>query len=313
MNYRNTLSFFVLLFLSIISCTDQPDHEIDLLLSNGKVWTGDANTPWASWIAIQDDKIVALGSENDRLPLANKVIDLQGKLTVPGFNDSHVHFASAGALLLGINLLDVNDEVGLKREIKGATERLPKRSWITRGDWGAYEAWGLGSDGSSTKTTIFTPHRSMIDDLTPDHPVLINRYDRTEGLANALALEILDIESETGLLTGEVFRNALEQIPEKSIERKTAEAMRALEECRKFGVTTVQDMSPLDRENIYQSIHDNGDLTCRINFSPSRLSEYENMAAKGWAIKNGPEGPQPAGDDWISFGTLKTHIDGIMG
>ncbi|MEO1261700.1 MAG: amidohydrolase [Bacteroidota bacterium] len=286
----------------------------DLLLKNAKIFTCNDQQKFAKWIAIKDGRITAIGDDRDSLPSAERVIDLKGKFVVPGFNDSHVHFASAGALLLGINLLDVNDEEGLRKEIKAATDRLPAGSWITRGDWGAYEAWNKGSDGSQTKTTIFTPHRSMIDGLTPNHPVLINRYDRTEGLANALALKELGIESETGLLIGEEFREALEKIPEKTFERRVAETKRALAECRKYGVTTVQDMSPLDQVDVYRHLMEEGELTCRINFAPSRLPEYKNMAQKGWTIQwDSPFGPEPAGDNWLSFGTIKSHIDGIMG
>jgi predicted amidohydrolase YtcJ len=310
------ISLLSLLALGLfwISCQDTPTEELDLLLTNGTIWTGNDQMPQANWVAIKGEKIIALGKKGDEAPPAKKTIDLKGQLTVPGFNDSHIHFNSAGALLLGINLLDVNDETGLKREIEAATERLPKGSWITRGDWGAYEAWGLGSKGNETKETIFTPHRNMIDALTPDHPVLINRYDRTEGLANSLALKELGIESETGILDGQVFLDALKKIPKKSFERRVAESERALAEIRKYGVTTVQDMSPLDQVDVYNHLREKGKLTCRINFSPSRLIEYQNMAKKGWVINwDNPEVPIPAGDDWMVFGTIKTHIDGIMG
>ena len=303
---------YFIAFLALNSCAPSAENDIDLVLYNGKIWTGNDEPPRAKWIAIKGDRIVQIGNSGT-FPDAKKKIDLQQRFTVPGFNDSHVHFASAGALLLGINLLDVNSEEDLRREMEETTKRLPKGSWITRGDWGAYEAWGVGSDGSSRSATIFTPHRRMIDDLTPAHPVLINRYDRTEGLANALALKELGIESESGLLTGEVFREALRAIPEKSDERKTAEALRALAECRKYGVTTVQDMSPMDRVPIYQQIKKDGALTCRINFAPSRLIEYSNMIENNWVIDPEAEGQMTAGDEWISFGTLKTHIDGIMG
>ncbi len=301
--------------IGLIACsTEQPVTEADLLLYNGKIWTGADHTPWADWIAVDGEKIIGIGSSRDSMPPTSNKIDLKGQLTLPGFNDSHVHFSSAGALLLGINLLDVNDKNQLRQEIVAATQRLPKGSWITRGDWGAYEAWGVGSDGTQRSKVFFTPHRNMIDDLTPNHPVLINRFDRTEGLANALALEILDIESESGLLTGEVFRDALSRVPEKSFERRVAETKRALEECRQYGVTTVQDMSPPYQVDIYRHLFEKGELTCRINFAPSRLIEYKEMAANGWTIDfDHPEGPMATGDDWIAFGTIKTHIDGIMG
>lgn len=315
MKRLSTFFLLVSIFLSACSNNTTTDTDIDHVFKNTKIWTGDTQQPWASWVAVKGEEIVALGSENSKPPKAQQETDLQGQLLVPGFNDSHVHFSSAGALLLGINLLDVNEEAKFVERIKETTERLPKGSWITRGDWGAYEAWGVGSSGDEDKSnTVFTPHRSMIDAITPDHPVLVVRYDRTEGLANGLALKELGLESESGILEGEVLREALRQVPEKSFERRLAESRRALEECRKWGVTTVQDMSPLDQVDVYEHLYDKGDLTCRINFAPARLSEYENMIQKGWTVDwYGELAPHPTGGDWISFGTIKTHIDGIMG
>jgi predicted amidohydrolase YtcJ len=306
----------LLLTLSLWSCNQESseDDGIDLVLTNGKIWTGDESNPWASWVAVKGEKITQIGTDNQKPPAAGQTIDLEGQLTLPGFNDSHVHFASAGSLLLGINLLDVNDEQKFRQRVQETTQRLPKGSWITRGDWGAYEAWGMGSEGSQSKDMVFTPHRKMIDDITPDHPVLVTRYDRTEGLANALALNKLGIESESGLLTGEALLNALRAVPEKSFERRIAESKRALEECRKYGLTTVQDMSDATQLDVYNHLRERGELTCRVTFSPSRLIEYRDMIEKGRVIDWDAEGgPQASGNDWIGFGTLKTHIDGIMG
>ena len=117
----------IIVFLLILSCKDQSAIDESLfLLKNGKIWTGNKAAPWASWILIDNDRIVKIGNNNNPVPTADQVLDLAGRLTLPGFNDSHVHFESAGALLLGINLLDVNDEEGLVREMKAATGRLPK-------------------------------------------------------------------------------------------------------------------------------------------------------------------------------------------
>ncbi len=307
--------WFGVLFLfvfTLLGCSTSPELKSDLLLYNGKIWTGDSLRPWAEWIAIRGDKIIDIGS--GKRPRADSAIDLNGQLTVPGFNDSHVHFASAGALLLGLNLLDVNSEDALINKVREATKRLPEGSWITRGDWGAYEAWAEGSEGKTINQIEFLPHRSMIDSLTPNHPVLINRYDRTIGLANRVALQHLGVETESGLLEGEQFLNAIKQIPEKTFARRVAESQRALEEIRKWGITTVQDMSPLDQVEVYHYLRDQAALTCRINFSPARLIEYKNMVKKGWVINSHHlSEPRPSGDEWISFGTIKTHIDGIMG
>jgi len=299
--------------LAIFFACSQPD-KIDLLLLNGKVWTGNTTEPWADWVAVKDGKIYNVGDHTEPFKgTATKSLDLKGRLMLPGFNDSHVHFASAGHLLLNVNLLDVNNTERFIENVKQTTQRLPDGSWITRGDWGAYEAWAMGSAGGKNKTQ-FVPHRSMIDSITTHHPVLVTRYDRKMGLANALALDYLGIDSETGILEGTLLEDAQARIPEKSFDQLMAEAQRALEECRKWGVTTVQDMSPPDQLEVYEKLKEQGKLTCRINFSPSRLIEYTDMINKGWIINwSDEENPHPAGDEWISFGTIKTHIDGIMG
>jgi len=288
----------------------QKDSKDTLLLTNGKIWTGNDADPWADWVLLEGEEIQAVGK--GKAPPATSTIDLNGRLTLPGFNDSHVHFAQAGALLLGINLLDVNDDESFIQKVRETTQRLPKGSWITRGDWGAYEAWSMGSEGNDRKKQDWRPRRALIDDLTLEHPVLVTKYDRTEGMANAMALDYLGIQSETGILTGDQLTEALREVPESSWERKVAEAKRGLAECAKWGVTTVQDMSPLDRVDIYDYLLEKDSLITRINFSPSRLSERFNMMEKRWVIDWG-ENPAPAGNDYLSFGTIKSHIDGIMG
>ncbi|MEQ9592379.1 MAG: amidohydrolase [Cyclobacteriaceae bacterium] len=307
-------SIFAILLCIALAFGCSQKEKVDLLLTNGKIWTGDESNPWISWVAVKDEHIYATGNaEKPFMGESAKTIDLQSRLMVPGFNDSHVHFASAGHLLLNINLLDVNSAERFIENVKQTTERLPTGSWITRGDWGAYEAWAMGSAGGKNKSQ-FNPHRNMIDSITAQHPVLVTRYDRKMGLANALALDYLGIDSESGILEGSLLEDALNKIPEKSFDQLLAESKRALEECRKWGVTTVQDMSPPNQLDVYKKLKEDGELTCRINFSPSRLIEYSEMKDKGWVIDWTDENnPQTAGDDWISFGTIKTHIDGIMG
>jgi len=312
-------NWILVLFLACIaaSCSnsESPDS-YDLVLSNGKIWTGESESPWAKWVAVKGDRIVAVGDEN--VPKASKTVDLAGRLMVPGFNDSHVHFASAGSLLLGINLLDVNSDSLFRARVIEATQRLPEGSWITRGDWGAYEAWSAGSSGGSEKKRPYEPYRALIDDVTNNYPVLVTRYDRLVGMANKAALDYLGIESKTGILRGTKLEEAQAAIPEKSFERRLQETKRGLEECRKFGVTTVQDMSSLDQVDVYRKLAEDDELTCRVNFCPSTLDYYSTMIEKGWSINwEDPTDPKPVSDplfeNMITFGTIKTHIDGIMG
>lgn len=283
----------------------EPIGPPDLLLQGGRIWTGNPEQPWAEWLAIRGERVASVGSGTPPAGAA-QTLELGGRLVVPGFNDSHVHFANAGELLLGANLLDVHDDEGFRQRIREAANRLPVGSWITNGDWGAYEAWAMGSAGGGDPgRSSYRPYRGLIDADTPDHPVLVTRFDRQVGLANALALDSLGLESETGILEGETLADALQRIPEKSGARRLAETRRGLEECRRWGVTSVQDMSPLDQVEIYEQLRAAGELTVRIHFSPARLSDTKAMLERGWIIG--------AGDEWIRFGTLKSHIDGIMG
>jgi predicted amidohydrolase YtcJ len=309
----NILFLFILLVFANSSCSEPETAEADLILVNGKIWTGDENFPWANWIAIKGDRIIELGKLGDNMPNAKESIDLNGQLTLPGFNDSHVHFAQAGHLLSNINLLDINDADGFITRVNEVAKRLPEGSWITRGDWGAYEAWAMGSAGGDTRQRAFMPNRLMIDSVSPKHPVLVTRFDRQVGLANQAALDFLGLSSNDGILKGDELQMAMRSIPEKSFEQKVTESKRALAEAAKYGVTTFQDMSPMDQVDVYEHLRKNGGLTARVNFAPSRLSDYEMMAQRDWTIRdrNGVVGP--AGDEMISFGTLKTHVDGIMG
>lgn len=311
---KSLLATFVLTLF--ISCQNQEESSYDLVLTNGKIWTGEESMPWVKWVAVKGNEIAGMG--DTQAPEATKMIDLRGRLMLPGFNDSHVHFASAGSLLLGINLLDVNSDSLFRQRVIEATERLPKGSWITRGDWGAYEAWAVGSSGGGEQKRPYEPYRALIDDVTAEYPVLVTRYDRLVGMANQAALDYLGIESKTGILRGTKLEEARAAIPEKSFERRLKETQRGLEECRKWGVTTVQDMSPLDQVDVYRQLAKNGELTTRINFCPSLLDHYPTMIEQGWTINwDDPENPKPLADslygNMLTFGTIKTHIDGIMG
>jgi predicted amidohydrolase YtcJ len=163
----------------------------------GRVYTVDPERPWTEALAVAGDRFLAVGSTAEVRRLATprpRTIDLGGAFVVPGFNDAHVHVDPTGALLVGVSLLDVHEEGAFVERVRQAAGRLPKGSWIVRGDWGAYERWGSGSAGAGRGRqegdgAPFTPDRRMIDAVTSEHPVSVNRFDRSTYLANGLALE----------------------------------------------------------------------------------------------------------------------------
>ena len=176
----------------------------DLILLNGRVYTVNAAQPWAEGVAVRGGRIVAVGRNADVRVHAGpqtRTIDLGGAFVVPGFNDAHVHIDSTGSLLVGVNLLDVHEPAAFATRVREAAGRLPKGSWITRGDWGAYEKWGAGSAGGAAGcegcgSGPFAPSRELIDAFTPEHPVFVNRFDRSMFLANSLALKLAGITEQ---------------------------------------------------------------------------------------------------------------------
>ena len=306
----------------------QPPLPADLALMGGRIYTLDPQKPWVEAIAARGEEIVAVGStaEIRRLvgPLT-RVIDLKGAFALPGFNDAHVHIDSTGALLVGVNLLDVHEPAAFRGRIEAATKRLPKGSWITRGDWGAYENWASGSMGTtpsgSREAGPFTPDLSLIDAITPDHPVFVSRFDRSMYLANSRALELAGITPDSpvppggeiardpsGRLTG-IIRGAAAEliravIPPTSPEERLVQVRAVLKEARESGVTTMQDLTSGPQLQAYQELRRRGELTARINIRP-QLWEAPHVLPLGL--------PRGFGDDWLRLVGYKAWIDGIMG
>ena len=318
---------FLVIFIAV-SLPAVAQTTADLILVNGRVYTVDDRRPWAEAIAIAGDRILAVGTTAEvrgtRGP-DTREIDLDGAFVVPGFNDSHVHIDSTGRLLTGVNLLDVHEPGAFTERIAGATERLPEGSWITRGNWGAYEQWEASSSGAVASDVAasgpFTPDRRLIDAVTPRHPVLVNRFDRSMFLANSLALEFAGITAETpspadgeigrdadGRLTG-ILRGAAadlvrDVIPPISFEQRLVQVRSVLREAREAGVTTMQDLTSAEQLMAYQHLKAQSELTARLMIRPT-IFQADHVAALGLT--------RGFGDDWLKVIGYKAWVDGIMG
>jgi len=304
-----------------------PGDGADLVLVNGRVYTVDPERPWAEAVAVRGDRVLAVGSTSDVRRLAApgaREIDLAGAFVSPGFNDAHVHTESTGALLTGANLLDVHEPDAFRERIAAAASRLPAGSWITRGDWGAYEQWEQGSAGTGGTAPAagpFMPDRQLIDEVTPEHPVLVNRFDRSVYLANALALELAGVTAGTpdppggafvrdadgrltGLLRGTAVNVVRRAVTEISFEQRLAQVRAVLDEARQGGVTTIQDLTTAEQLRAYQALRERDELTVRIMLRPT-LDNAPRVEALGLDMG--------FGDDWLKFIGYKAWVDGIMG
>jgi predicted amidohydrolase YtcJ len=284
----------------------------DLVLRGGRVWAGKGRPP-ATAIAVKDGRVAVVGGDADVQSLigpSTRVVDLHGRLVVPGFNDAHVHFLSGGFGLLSVDLRDARDEQDFVRRIAEHARTLPKGTWIQEGNWD-HEAW--------PSRTL--PTRQLIDAATPDHPVFVQRLDGHMALANSLALRLAGVTSAsrdpeggtivrdaagepTGILKDNAAELVTHAIPEPSREMNLRAARAALKEAARFGVTTIQDNSSVDALRTYQDLRERGELTARF-YVWRYISAREPLEKAG--LTTG------LGDEWIRLGALKILSDGSMG
>jgi predicted amidohydrolase YtcJ len=289
-----------------------PAPAADLLLRGGRIWAG-KGLPAASAIAVKAGRVAALGSDADVAPwvgAGTRVVDLHGRLVVPGFNDAHVHFLSGGFGLLSVDLRGARDERDLARLLGDHARTLPKGAWIQEGNWD-HETWPSKA----------LPTRQAIDAVTPDHPVFVQRLDGHMSLANSLAIRLAGVTRDTpdpeggtivrdaaGEPTGIFKDNAAElvgrAIPEPTREMNLRAARAALAEAARVGVTSIQDNSAVDALNTYQDLRARGELTARL-YVWRYASALDSLARAG--VRTG------LGDEWIRLGALKILADGSMG
>ncbi len=281
---------------------------------NGKIYTVNEKQPYAEMIMTEGNKITYVGKKNlNIIDAQTSVYDLEGKLMLPGFNDSHLHFTSGGSYLLGINLRPALSKEEFAEIIEAYILRrnFDESAWITGGRWD-HELW----------TDKSFPTKELIDPFTENTPVFVSRIDGHVGLANSKALELAGItkytrdpdgglierDPETGELTGILKDNAMDLvfkvIPAPSFEENVDASLRALEEARKMGITSVQDLTQPDEFEAYKKILADGNLTCRI-YSIWPLDKYEDIVRAGVTVGND--------EGFLKRGGLKAYADGSLG
>src|SRR5437667_3816491 len=305
----------------------------DLILRNGLIYTVDVTNTMTEAVAIRGGKFVFVGSNKDVTRYRGKqtrVIDLKGQFVVPGFNDNHVHFASA-AQFLEFNIMRAATQQEFVARLKDVVARLPKGEWILGGYWGAYDQWAAGSPGGGRREP-FSPDMRAVEVTTKDHPMFIRKFDDSEFAVNSTALRAVGIDpadprlsaamratmaetrrqgtepagskiegveflrdasgSFNGHLRGRGVMSLFASISPKkfSHERRLQQTRNALAEIRRYGVTNVSDMSDDEQLDIYRELRKAGELTVRIHFRPG-LERWQEMSDHG--IKVG------SGDEWI--------------
>ncbi len=303
----------------------------DLVLLHGKIWTGEPASPpgakavpakFAEAVAIASGRMVAVGADTEIATLIGahtKVIDLKGRLAVPGLIDSHAHFIYGGFQLLSVDLKDAPSEEEFTRRIAEKTKTLAPGRWLKGGEWDE-QAWPSAN----------LPTRQMIDSVTPNTPVFLSRYDGHAILANSLAIKLAGVTRATpdpvggvivrdaaGEPTG-VFKDAAQDLIARLIPRPSEaemeEALRAaLAEAARVGLTSIHSIvvdtdswngSYTGEIELLRRAEREGWLTCRF---------YELVPITHWEKLRDDNIHQDSGDDFIKLGAVKAFADGSLG
>jgi predicted amidohydrolase YtcJ len=286
----------------------------DLIILNGNIHTMDRNPATAEAIAIYGNRIIATGTTEEIGKVSGvntRVIDANGQLVLPGFNDAHVHFMSGGFQLASVDLRDADTPQEFAERIGDFAAQLPAGRWITGGDWD-HESWPDAK----------VPTKELIDRYTPNNPVLVNRLDLHMALANTVALKLAGVTSATkdpdgGVIvrdpqTGEptgVLKDAAQNfvwkvIPAPSFAEKLLAARAATDHAASLGVTSVQDMSAGVDVGVYQTLLDRGELKTRI-YAVWPLPRWDRLAETGIRAH--------FGNAMLRTGGLKGFADGSLG
>jgi predicted amidohydrolase YtcJ len=315
-----TKAFFTVA-LSMLMCASsslflqaQSKPAADLIIRNAKIWTVDASHPTAQAVAVLGDRIVAVGSNAEIESwrgAQTRLIDADGKLLLPGFNDSHVHFVDGGRSLDRVQLNDATSAAEFARRIAERVKKTPKGEWVTGGDW------------DETKWNPATmPSKELIDPLSPDTPIFVGRYDGHMGLANSVVLRLAGITAQTpdppggvimrdaqGNPTGALKDAAMDYVfkiaPPMSRDERMRAVKRALAHAASVGVTSVQHMNPEYADiAVYSELLERGELTARIYAAPLIPSVDDQIKI---GIRHAFGGP------FLRIGALKAYADGSLG
>ncbi len=300
---------------------------VDLILINGKIHTMNKERNIVEAIGINGDIIENIGTNEEIMALKNnstKIIDLEGKVVLPGFNDSHMHLLSYG---YSLNRIDLGGAKSIE-EINCIIKNIIEEKDMEKGEWVNGRGWNQDYFIGEKRF----PTRHDLDKISLEHPILIGRACGHIVVVNSKALELLNITKDTPQVDGGhfdldengeplgIFReNALglvySKLPNPTVDDIKHMMVRAIKDLNKNGVTSVGtddfDAFPdVDYEKIilaYQELKEENKLKVRVyeQFLIQDKDRLQGFIDKGYGSS--------WGDKFFKLGSLKLLVDGSLG
>jgi len=288
-------------------------EKADLIIKNAKVFTANDAGPWAEAVACKSGKIIAVGTERDIAKFAGpatKVLDVHGRLVIPGLIDAHTHFSSGGRSLISLSFRGVNTIAKVQEMVAAKIKGLAPGALVS---------------GSKYDHTLFPggnwPTKEDLDKVSPDNPVVIRRVDGHSIWVNSSALKRSGITRDTkDPFGGEIFRDpktgeptgilteaATGMIRVSGDEVKSTpeqDILRGLEHAARLGLTGVHTDSDLTEIELYNKLKAEGRLSLRV-YAWLPVEGLDSYIRKG--IHQGQ------GDEMMCIGFQKVFIDGTLG
>lgn len=313
MRLLSTISILFLLSTQLFA----QSQKADMILLNGKIWSGENVPIFREAVAIKSNKIIAIGTDKLIRKLAvssTKIIDLKGKMVMSGINDAHIHFLSGSLGLTQIDLNECTSEDEALKIIAEYAKNNPSKKWIVGTGW-QYKIFNSGM-----------PHKASLDKIINDRPVFISSYDGHSGWANSKALALAGvtrdskysgfgaiIKDSVGEPTGAFTEGANAMIRDLMPEPNRTEKLNALKIGMKYaaslGITSIQNASgSLEEFALYEELLKSGLMTLRsstafsANKNTSEIDIQKYLKVKNRMINN----------PFLKGGAVKFVLDGVI-
>ena len=317
----------------VMGCGNRGDQTqpADLILRGGKVVTVDEDLAAAEAVAIRGPWIVAVGANEEIEDLVGpetRIVELDGRLAIPGWIEGHGHFMSLGNALTVLDLTTAANWDEIVAMVEAAVAAAAPGEWIRGRGW-HQEKW----DTPPSAAVEGVPVHASLSAVSPDNPVLLGHASGHAALANANALELagLDRDSEpppggelvrdekgdlTGLLretaqravTAAMEQSRSDRTPEKVEAERRRLAELAAQAALSKGVTSFHDAgSSFEVIDFFRQLESDGELPVRL-YVMVRGQSNEEMDAKLADYRM-----VATGNDFLTVRSIKRQIDGALG
>lgn len=299
----------------------------DVLMLHGRIYTSNPKMPWVEAVAVRGSAIQALGSDNEiekyRGP-KTRVIDLAGRMAMPGIIDSHTHFLLGARELPWAHLDEIRSTDEMKQRLHDYALEHPQESWVCGAGW-QYDLFPPAG----------LPTKELLDEAVPDRPAVMESCDRHSYWVNSRALAEANITRDTpdprenGIVIGQIVRDPKTGEPtgllkeaamvlirhvmvSPSREDELARLRDGMAHANRHGVTTVVSASGDIREmELYDELRRRGELTVRIHAALGEIAGAKHhLTAETLAVFE--EARRRFHDDWIRAGLIKFFLDGVV-